>query len=1187
MKNYRIKTKPIEDSDKYIQVQVDQTFDQLDVLSLKLTQSNVYHQTSADFGAVVGRCYTNNGLGIPNVRVAIFIPLEDQDKLDPNMFEMYPYETINSIDGDFQRYNTLPDEANGDCHVSVGRFPKKNAILDNPELQVMYDKYYKFTTETNNAGDYMFFGVPIGTYTVIIDADLSDIGIYSQKPYDFIEQGYSPNLFASTSQFKSEGSLNNMPHIITKRTSVSVYPFWGDPDNNIIGISRMDFDLGYTIVPKAIFIGSAFGDNEKNSLNKNCSPRKDLGLICETVTNTGKIEMIRENVDGGLEMYNINGGDLIDENGNWAYRIPMNLDYMVTDETGQLIPSEDNSIGIPTRANVRFRISMDETGGEGRIRTRAKILVPHNPTTPNEVDYEFSTSTKPESLKSLYWNKIYTVSQFVPRVQRRCTTPKNCANNTNQLSIKDVDNCQGVKNPFPYNRFNPDMNALFTIICVIVRALIAIVSGINAIVKIISGVKKVFGGRGIVCVGLECNGNVYAPNCGGKKAVKPDNFISADSNDAHQCYKEEISEILKIYSFEFNNDWINGSLYYFLLKYKRKKNGDKFCDVSKSQQMYAVGTYFRSVAQNKAFILNDSERRALGHGIIKKHTDGNLYYVPFSNQTNKLFATDIYDLGAVLDCDWQSVPKIHHLLIPTTYQMPPRFDEDEDVKEFANGKNGNGLLFNFTCVNFEMNETQMNNMLRICEIGSGLDENRTSPVTNIDGVIDDTDIELKYVRDALIYLNSDGFVNPDNNITSGYTGNQYNIYRRNTQVNNHPLGYNMGHSLYFYFGSIAGKSSLDLMNRKYFMECLPNKTDDLVVIASVNHVTTIGGNNGSITLTVDGGIEPYTFEWSSGHTTQNIAGLSAGAYTVIVTDNVGTKTQKVIVVNEPTPITATYTTVSPLTIGGNNGRIIVDSIFGGSQPYTLTVTGSANLTYTNLDVGGVTITNRTAGTYVLTFTDATNLSISYTVTLEDPVPLSYTLEKEDSYCPNLFSGMLEVFISSGVPPYNVTVTSSNAKRRTEGANGLDIIYNNFIPINSTELSFGELSAGNYTVNVKDAISQQLIDNNINDPRANGVTQSINIVQDTLTDITLNDTLVNGYVVWQESEQNSPHMDASDHLFEVYKNGNSQFRNGLSVSTTSFPQKYYVGVNATATPYMTTWVRMTHSNGCESTQLEIN
>lgn len=1180
MKNYRIKTNPIDDSDKYIQVKVDQTFDQLDVLSLSLNQSNIYTQTSADYGVVVGRVYTNNGLGIPNVRVAIFIPVDKQDKLDPNIFEMYPYETINTLDSENQRYNILPDEANGECHINVGRMPSKNAVLDNPELGEMYGKYYKFTTETNSAGDYMFFGVPLGTHTVLIDADLSDIGIFSQRPYDFIEQGYSPDLFDSTTQFKGEGSLNAMPHIITKRMSVSVYPFWGDTDNNLIGISRLDIDLGYNITPKAIFIGSMFGDNEKNSINKNCSPRRDLGLLCETVTNTGKVEMIRENINGGIEAFNVNGGDLIDGDGNWAYRVPMNLDFMVTDENGDLVPSDDNSKGIPTRANVRFRISMDETGGEGRIRTRAMQLVPHNPNNASEVDYEFSSSTKESSLTEMYWNKIYTVKQFIPRVQRKCSSIKAlCAKSKNQISVKDIDSCQGTKNPFPYNRFKPDMNPLFTIICVIIRALIFIVEAINAVITIIGKVKRIFGGSKPTGVGLQCNDNVYAPNCG-NGCRNPSGTISTSASDAHQCYKEEIAEILKIYSFEFNNDWINGSLYSFLLKYKKRKNGDRFCSVDKSQSMYAIGTYFG----NK--ILNDPEARGLGKGIVKKHTDGNLYYVPYADSVQKLFATDIYELGAVFDCDWQSVPKIHHLLLNTSYQMPPRSDEDEEVTPFASNRDGTGLLFSFSCIQFDMTYTQRDNLLRICEIGAGLDEDRPSPIGNKDGKLTDNDIELKYLRDVLIYLNTSGSINPNNNITSGFEGNQYKIYRDNTLNNSHPLGYHVGNSLYFYFGSVAGKSALDLMRKKYFVECLPNKLDDIVVIPTVNHNTVIGGSTGSITLTIDGGIAPYTFAWSNGATTQNLTGLTAGSYTVNVIDNVGNRTQKVVTVNEPTPITAIIRGENPFTQGGNTGKIIVETIYGGSQPYTLTVSGAANLTYNNLDVGGVVISNRTAGTYTLTFTDQNGLVTVETITLVNPIPLTFSLESTNNTCANGFSGSLEVFITSGIPPFRISVTSNNGKTLSVSDTGVETIGNYFLPITETnETFFEELSIGTYQVNVKDAISQQLEDANVNDARRNGVTVSRTISNDSgILPLTITQlTSFPRNIIWSESQSNVQYSftDIDEYQFELVTPFGVIYRTP-SVIYDSTTQKYYIGTQNTNVLR----AKFIHKNGCSSTQITV-
>ncbi len=46
-----------------------------------------------------------------------------------------------------------------------------------------------------------------------------------------------------------------------------------------------------------------------------------------------------------------------------------------------------------------------------------------------------------------------------------------------------------------------------------------------------------------------------------------------------------------------------------------------------------------------------------------------------------------------------------------------------------------------------------------------------------------------------------------------------------------------------------------------------------------------GYADGSINLSVSGGVEPYSFEWSNGSTDQNLEGLKAGTYTVVVTDS--------------------------------------------------------------------------------------------------------------------------------------------------------------------------------------------------------------------------------------------------------------------------------------------------------------
>ena len=131
----------------------------------------------------------------------------------------------------------------------------------------------------------------------------------------------------------------------------------------------------------------------------------------------------------------VEGGELIDENGTWAYQVPMNLDYITTDEFGNITPTDDPNKGIPTRARVRFRVGMNTSGGEGRLRSRAKYLIPHNPQTSADVDFNFSEKTRDDSFTDLYWNKIYTVANHITRYERQGLPNQ-------YIGIKDIEDTQ-------------------------------------------------------------------------------------------------------------------------------------------------------------------------------------------------------------------------------------------------------------------------------------------------------------------------------------------------------------------------------------------------------------------------------------------------------------------------------------------------------------------------------------------------------------------------------------------------------------------------------------------------------------------------------------------------------------------------------------------------------------------------
>jgi hypothetical protein len=71
---------------------------------------------------------------------------------------------------------------------------------------------------------------------------------------------------------------------------------------------------------------------------------------------------------------------------------------------------------------------------------------------------------------------------------------------------------------------------------------------------------------------------------------------------------------------------------------------------------------------------------------------------------------------------------------------------------------------------------------------------------------------------------------------------------------------------------------------------------------SAMNATFFQGKNGSITLALSGGAEPFTFQWSNGAVTKNIDGLGKGDYTVVVRDSYGQEALAICSVDEPAPV---------------------------------------------------------------------------------------------------------------------------------------------------------------------------------------------------------------------------------------------------------------------------------------------
>ena len=385
--SYRIRTTP--GVDKSIKVRIDQDFEYLEILSLKLLQNEIYTRKCSDYGVIVGRVSINNGFGVPNAKVSIFIPLSSEDEANnPILSDLYPYKTLSQVNDIGYRYNLLPSEQSYSNHVPTGSFFTKNDVLTNSTKIEIYDKYFKYNAMTNESGDYMIFGVPVGSQTIVVNVDLSDIGEFSLSPQDMIRMGAATSAQVNGTKFKSSSNLNELPQIITINRTLEVEPLWGDESTCSLGITRTDFDLSaeknITIQPTSIFMGSMISSNDDQSLKRKCKPSLKSGQLCSLISGPGQIQAIRQTINTdtkgrpSLEVADFEeGGQVIDDNGTWMFDVPMNLDYVVTNEFGEQVISKDPKKGIPTKGKYRFKIMWNQSTDLGERVKRANFLVPN------------------------------------------------------------------------------------------------------------------------------------------------------------------------------------------------------------------------------------------------------------------------------------------------------------------------------------------------------------------------------------------------------------------------------------------------------------------------------------------------------------------------------------------------------------------------------------------------------------------------------------------------------------------------------------------------------------------------------------------------------------------------------------------------------------------------------------------
>jgi gliding motility-associated-like protein len=214
-----------------------------------------------------------------------------------------------------------------------------------------------------------------------------------------------------------------------------------------------------------------------------------------------------------------------------------------------------------------------------------------------------------------------------------------------------------------------------------------------------------------------------------------------------------------------------------------------------------------------------------------------------------------------------------------------------------------------------------------------------------------------------------------------------------------------------------------------------------VTLISTTNVSCNGGNNGTITISAAGGTPGYTYSWTPAvGSGPSVTGLSAGSYTLVVTDQNGCSVTTNYTITQP-PVITLSTITNPSTCGNSNGFVSV-SPAGGTPGFTYLWNDPAAQTT-------AIATSLPQGNYTVVVTDNNGCTASTVVTLNDlagPTISGFTFT--EPLCNGTPLGTATVLPTGGTPLYTYlwsgvgAQTTQTATALTAGVYTVTVTDNN-------------------------------------------------------------------------------------------------------------------------------------------------
>lgn len=213
-------------------------------------------------------------------------------------------------------------------------------------------------------------------------------------------------------------------------------------------------------------------------------------------------------------------------------------------------------------------------------------------------------------------------------------------------------------------------------------------------------------------------------------------------------------------------------------------------------------------------------------------------------------------------------------------------------------------------------------------------------------------------------------------------------------------------------------------------------SNNLVISGVKTNVSTPGGSDGSINITVSGGTAPYTYSWNNGATTEDLTNLPIGNYCVLVTDDNGCLKDGCFSIEQPTPCAdfEVNAQITDAVCGSINGSIDL-TVTGGTPPYSYAWSnGSNDQDLSNLSSGSYRVTVEDNGG--CRFTETFIVGSSGNITISGDV---------EPVVPGVHLGLIELTVTGGTQPYSYSWSNGETGSVVDG-----------------------LAAGTYCVTVADA-----------------------------------------------------------------------------------------------------------------------